>query len=435
MKSFIKDKSLLALYGGNKVFRFKFNRYNSIGKEELIAATKVIKSGHLSSFVGSWPSSDGRSSFYGGKKVLEFEDQICKFFKVKYAVTVNSWTSGLIIAVGALDIEPGDEIIVSPWTMCASATCIINWLAIPIFADINKDTFNLDPDDVEKKITKRTRAIILPDIFGHPSDIEKFLKIKKKYNLKIISDNAQSIGSKFKNKYAGGFFDMGGFSFNHHKHINTGEGGVVVTNSKNYAERLKLLRNHGEAVVQKRNISKINNIIGNNFRLGEIECAIGIEQLKKLKSIVYYRQYLANNISSQLSKLKGLIVPVIKKRYTHSFYYYALRIDTKIIKTSKKKIVKALKAEGVPIREKYENIHLLPMFKRKIAFGNSGIPWTLNSNNSKIIYKKGICPNAENINENEYIGIPLCDYDFNNKNILLIARAFKKIWANLIKFR
>ncbi len=106
---------------------------------------------------------------------------------------------------------------------------------------------------------------------------------------------------------------MGGFSFNHHKHINTGEGGVVVTNSKRYAERLKLIRNHGEAVVQKRNISKINNIIGNNFRLGEIESAIGIEQIKKLKRIINYRQQLASNISSHLSGLKGLIVPVIKK--------------------------------------------------------------------------------------------------------------------------
>lgn len=435
MKSFIKNKNLLALYGGNKISRLKFNRYNSIGKEELVAAVKVIKSGHLSSFVGSWPSSDGRSSFYGGKKVLEFEKRICKFFNVKYAITVNSWTSGLIIAVGALDIEPGDEIIVSPWTMCASATCIINWLAIPIFADINKDTFNLDPDDVEKKITKRTKAIILPDIFGHPADIEKFLRIKKKYNLKIISDNAQSIGAKYKNKYVGSFFDMGGFSFNHHKHINTGEGGVVVTNSKKYAERLMLLRNHGEAVVEKKKIKKINNIIGNNFRLGEIECAIGIQQLKKLKKIIYYRQNLANIISSHLSKLRGLIVPVIKNNYTHSFYYYAIRINKKIIKTNKKKIVEALKAEGVPIRGKYENIHLLPMFKRKIAFGNSGLPWKLNSNNLKIIYEKGICPNAENINKEEYLGIPLCDYDFNNKNILVIVGAFKKIWKNFVKFK
>jgi dTDP-4-amino-4,6-dideoxygalactose transaminase len=435
MKSFVKNKNLLAPRGGNKISRFKFNRYNSIGKEELAAAIKVIKSGHLSSFVGSWPSSDGRSSFYGGQKVLEFEKSICKFFNVKYAITVNSWTSGLIIAVGALDIEPGDEIIVSPWTMCASATCIINWLAIPIFADINKDTFNLDPDDVEKKITKRTKAIILPDIFGHPADIEKFLRIKKKYNLKIISDNAQSIGAKFKNKYVGNFFDMGGFSFNHHKHINTGEGGVVVTNLKKYAERLKLLRNHGEAVVEKRNIKKINNIIGNNFRLGEIECAIGIEQLKKLKKIIYFRQNLANIISSHLSKLKGLILPVIKKNYTHSFYYYGMRIDTKLIKTTKKKIVEALKAEGVPIRGKYENIHLLPMFKRKIAFGSSGLPWKLNSNNLKIIYKKGICPNAESINKEEYLGIPLFDYDFNDKNILVIVDAFKKIWKNFIKFK
>ena len=431
----MKNKNLLGLYGGNKIINFKFKKYNSIGKEELAAATKVIKSGHLSSFVGSWPSSDGRSSFYGGKKVLEFENQICKFFNVKYAVTVNSWTSGLVIAVGALDIEPGDEIIVSPWTMCASATCIINWLAIPIFADIKKDTFNLDPDDVEKKITKRTKAIILPDIFGHPADIDHFLKIKKKYNLKIISDNAQSIGATFKNKYVGSFFDMGGFSFNHHKHINTGEGGVVVTNSRYYSERLKLLRNHGEAVVKKRNISKINNIIGNNFRLGEIECAIGIEQLKKLKKIIKYRQYLASTLSLHLSKLKGLIVPVIKKKYTHSFYYYAMKINTKIIQTNKNQIFKALKAEGVPISKEYANLHLLPIFQRKIAYGNSGIPWKLNLNNSKISYKKGICPYAENLNDNEYLGIAICEYDFNNKNILFIIKAFYKVWNKVIKFR
>ena len=428
----MKNKNL-ALFGGSKAVNVTLKRYNSIGKEEWLAARKVIKSGNLSSFVGSWPSSDGRSSFYGGKNVLRFEKDICKFFNVKYAITVNSWTSGLHIAVGALDVEPGDEIIVSPWTMCASATCIINWLAIPIFADIDPKTFNLNPKEVEKKITKRTKAIILPDIFGHPADIKEFLRIKKKYNVKIISDNAQSIGAKYKKKYTGTFFDMGGFSFNHHKHIQTGEGGVVITNSKYYAERCKLIRNHGEAVVKAKKVKKINNIIGNNFRLGEIESAIGIEQLKKLKNIIKSRQNLAKILTKRLSNLKGLQHPVIKKNYTHSFYYYVMKLDKNIIMKEKKDIADALKAEGVPVFDKFTNLHLLPMYQEKIAYGNSGLPWTLNSRNRYISYKKGICPIAENINDNEYLSIALCDHNFNEKNILFIVNAFQKVWKFFVR--
>ncbi len=422
----------LALNGGPKTIKFKFKSYNSIGKEELIAATKVIKSGNLSSYVGSWSSTDGRSSFYGGDKVLQFEKNICKYFNVKHAITANSWTSGLHMAVGALNIEPGDEIIVSPWTMCATATAIINWMAIPIFADIDPDTFNLDPRDVERKITKKTKAILLTDIFGHPVDIDKFLRIKKKYNLKIISDNAQSIGSRYKKKYSASFFDMGGFSFNHHKHIQTGEGGVVVTNSKFYAERCRLIRNHGEAVVKQRKIKKIENIIGNNFRLGEIESAIGIEQLKKLNNIIKERQNLALTLKKHLSNLKGLQTPIIKKNYTHSFYYFVMKINKNLIKINRNKIAKALRAEGVPVFDKFTNLHLLPMYQKKIAYGKSGLPWTMSVRNKKISYKKGICPKAEYINDHEYLGIALCDYNFDSNNIILVAKAFKKVWRLLV---
>ena len=423
----------LALNGGPKTIKFKFKSYNSIGKEELIAATKVIKSGKLSSFVGSWSSTDGRSSFYGGDKVLQFEKNICKYFNVKYAITANSWTSGLHMAVGALNIEPGDEIIVSPWTMVATATAIINWMAIPIFADIDPDTFNLDPRDVERKITKKTKAILLTDLFGHPVDIDKFLRIKKKYNLKIISDNAQSIGSKYKKKYSASFFDMGGFSFNHHKHIQTGEGGVVVTNSKFYAERCRLIRNHGEAVVKARKIKKIENIIGNNFRLGEIESAIGIEQLKKLNNIIKERQNLALILKKHLSNLKGLQTPIIKKNYTHSFYYFVMKINKNLIQINRNKIAKALRAEGVPIFDKFTNLHLLPMYQKKIAYGKSGFPWSMSTRNKKISYKKGICPKAEYINDHEYLGIALCDYNFDTNNIILVIKAFKKVWRLLVK--
>ena len=236
----------------------KFKKYNTIGSKELIAASNVIKSGELSGFLGS--SGNG---FLGGKKVREFENKIEKYFKVKYAVTFNSWTSGLIACVASLDVAPGDEIIVTPWSMCATATAILHLNCIPVFVDIEEKTYNLDPKKIEQKISKKTKAIMVADIFGHSCDIKKINKIAKKYNLKVICDSAQAIGSKVGKKYTGTMADLGGFSFNYHKHIHTGEGGVVVTNNKIYY-RLCLIRNHGEAVVKTQSL---NNIIGYNFRL------------------------------------------------------------------------------------------------------------------------------------------------------------------------
>ena len=180
-------KNKLAIRGGQKVINFKFKRYNTIGKEETSAAIKVLKTGILSDFIAG-----NNSQFYGGSKVKEFERKLEKYFKVKHALTVNSWTSGLICAVGAIDIEPGDEIIVTPWTMPASATAILHWNAIPVFADINRDSFNIDIKSIEKNITKKTKAILavsnsdnksvdffLTDIFG-ASSILPFNKYKNK---------------------------------------------------------------------------------------------------------------------------------------------------------------------------------------------------------------------------------------------------------------
>ena len=166
----------LALFGGKKTIDYEFQRYNSIGKEELSAATKVIESGALSKFLGS-----SGEEFYGGPKIKEFEDVAAKYFNVKHAITLNSWTSGLIAGIGAFNIEPGDEVIVPPWTMCASATAIINWNAIPVFADIEPDTFCIDPKSVEKLVTKRTKAIMSVDLFGQSANIQALKKIAQKH--------------------------------------------------------------------------------------------------------------------------------------------------------------------------------------------------------------------------------------------------------------
>ena len=268
------------LYKLNNEKKIKFKNFSTIGKEEFNAVKDVLKSGILSGFVAGYPNG-----FNGGKYNQLFENKVKSFYKCKHAIALNSWTSGLIASVGALDVNPGDEIIVSPWTMSATATAILHWNAIPVFADIEPNTFSIDPIKVKKLITKKTKAIITVDIFGHPSKLLELKKIVKNKNIKIITDSAQSPYSFYGNRLAGTQSDIGGFSFNCHKHIQTGEGGVVVTNNKKLAERIKLIRNHAEAIIEKK-IKKINNLVGYNFRLGEMEAAIGIQQLRKLKIIV-----------------------------------------------------------------------------------------------------------------------------------------------------
>ena len=407
---------------------YEFDKYNPIGKEEIEAATKVMKSGILSGYIAR-----GKGEFNGGPKVKEFERDCEKFFNVKHAITVNSWTSGLICAVGALDLNPGDEIIVTPWTMCATATAIINWNCIPRFVDIDKDTFCLDPKLIEKSINSKTKAIMTVDIGGHPSNTRKINEIAKKYKLKVISDTAQAPFSKDGDFFAGTNTDIGGYSLNYHKHINTGEGGILVTNDDELALRMRLIRNHGEACVEDLNVQNISNIVGYNFRLGEIECAIGIEQLKKLPELVNEKRKFARQLNNGLKDLKGLSLPYIHKNCTHSFYIYKMKIDPKITKVSRDTIFQALVSEVIPgLMNGFANLHLLPLFQKKIAYGDNGFPWNSKYYEDNISYQKGICPVAEYLQEKSFLGIQMCMYKFNEENVNDIIKAFQKVWNYLI---
>jgi perosamine synthetase len=424
LSSLMKDK--LALLGGEKLIKNNFQPYNSLGEEERIAVNKVMETGVLSNYLGCWDEK-----FYGGDKVREFESDCADFFNVKHAITVNSWTSGLIAAVGSLDINPGDEIIVSPWTMCASATSILHWNAIPVFADIEEGSFNIDPKSVEKNISERTKAIIAVDIFGQSANMDELLVIANKYGLKIISDTAQSPGAIYKGKYAGTVAHIGGFSLNYHKHIHTGEGGVVVTDDDVLAERIRLIRNHAEAVVGDKNETDLSNMLGHNFRLGEIECAIGIEQLKKLPSIIECRQALAEKLTAGLSKLQGLGLPQVQDDCTHVYYVYPMTIDSSLLGVSRDVIADALEAEGISVFRRYQNLHLLPMYQNKIAYGDKGFPWNSDVVSRDVSYEKGICPIAEEMNDERFLGFGLCVYDLNLDDIADITSVFKKVWGNL----
>ncbi|HJO92919.1 MAG TPA: DegT/DnrJ/EryC1/StrS family aminotransferase [Victivallales bacterium] len=421
----------LAIKGGNKSIKRSFKRYNPIGEEENHAVMEVMKSGELSQYIGAWVDIPGVGGFYGGAKVNEFERMLEKRFKVKHAITLNSATSALIAAIGAIGIAPGDEVIVSPWTMCASATSIIWWNAIPVFADIEEETFNLDPKSVMANITKHTKAIIVPDIFGHPAQLDEIMKIAKKYNLTVLEDSAQSPTALYKGKYAGTVADIGILSLNYHKHIHTGEGGICLTNNSNYAEKIQMIRNHAEAVVEGKGTADLSNMIGFNFRLGEIESAIGIEQFKKIDRLVSAKVNQAERLSEGLGCFKHLRPPVVKKDCTHVYYVYPIIVDCKKLGYSKDTIFNALIAEGIPIGKNYTNIHLLPMYQKKIAYGSNGYPWKSNIYRGKVSYDKGICPVAEDLNENRYFGIGICTYDFSDRDIEDIIKAFQKVWMNL----
>lgn len=424
-----KNRNNLALNGGMPVCK-KLDPFNTIGKQEINAVTKVLKSGKLSGFFAKKDNG-----FLGGEKVIEFEKKICNYFNVKYAIAVNSWTSGLQTAVGAIDIQPGDEVIVTPWTMCATVSSIVSWLGIPVFADIDRDTLNISVKSIKKVLSKRTKAIMLADIHGLSADMDEIKKIAEKHNLKIICDTAQSPGAKYKGAFAGTLGDIGGFSLNYHKHIHTGEGGVLVTNDDYLANRCRLIRNHAECIVTDK--SNLSNMIGSNYRMGEIEAAIGIEQLKKLNKIIKNRQKIAKVIIDIVEDFNFISIPKVPKECTHVYYVLPIIYDESLTGISRKKFVNALKAEGLGdiVFEGYSNIHLLPMFQKKIAFGKEGIPWKSNFYKKEIDYKKGICPVAEDLHDNKFVCFCCCMLDGSEKDLKKLKKIFLKVLSNISEIK
>lgn len=419
-------KRLLAILGGEPAVKAgNFKKHNPIDQDGISEAIKVMRSGRLSEFVGEWCEE-----FYGGPKVQELEEEASKLFGSRFAISANSWTSGLVAAVGAIGVEPGDEIITTPYTMAATATAILHWNAIPVFVDIDSKTFNINANLIEGSITDRTRAIMAVDIYGQPADMDSINAIAKKYRLRVITDAAQSPGAKYKGKFAGTLSDIGGYSFNFHKHIHSGEGGICFTNNEELAENIQLIRNHAEAVVAKMSRTNLANMLGHNFRMGEIEAALLIPQLRKLESIVARRVEIATQLKFNLSGCAGLVTPHVESDRTHSFYTFAMQIPDEVESgVSRKVLANALRAEGVPVSEGYQNIHLLPLYQKKIAYGTRGFPWNSEFNNREISYEKGICPVAEKFHESTVLSLGLCTYDFTNLEVEQIADGITKVWS------
>ena len=422
----------LALHGGTPAVRHIAPHPGILGEADVAAAAEVIRGGVLSGYIGA-PGE----AFMGGPRVRAFEAQCAAHFGVKHALAVNSWTSGLVCAVGAIGIEPGDEVITTPWTMAATATAVLHWAGVPVFADIDRATYNISPAAVLKLITPRTRAVIAVDIFGQSADMTALRDICDHHGLKLLSDCAQAPGALHRGRPAGTLADIGGYSLNYHKHIHCGEGGVLVTNDDRYARRLALIRNHAEAVVQSDEPAELANLLGHNFRLGEIEAAIAAVQLPQLAGRVAARQQAAAALNAGLAGLPGLTTPAMLSGNSHAYYIYGLQLDTLRLGVSRERLLQALRAEGVPgLVGSYQNLHLLPLFKHRIAYGTGGFPWKgTPQGDSPVTYGPGLCPVAEELHSRSFMGLALGQFSHGPEDIAQIVAACKKVWAQLDALR
>lgn len=387
--------SKLALFGGTPVREKPYPLNITTGEEEKGEVVKVLESGILSVFEGA-----NTEYFLGGEQIKLLEQEWADKFGVKHAISVNSATSGLYVAVGAAGIGPGDEVIVTPWTMTATATAILVYNAIPIFCDIAQDTFNMDASCLEKLITERTKAIMPVHLFGHPADMEEIMKIAKKHDLMVIEDAAQAPTALYKGTYAGTIGDIGVFSLNSNKIIQCGEGGIVVTDNDELALRLRLIRNHAEAVIATgMEVKSLVNMLGWNYRMNEVEAAISRVQLSKLEDLLIKRREFVDYLNEKLKPVKGIITPVVKKGCTHTYYRYALKLDKSKIPIPGEVFIKALRAEGMDFYPGYEPLYLQPLYQRKIVYGNAGCPFTCPYYKGNVDYSPGLCPNAEKLRD------------------------------------
>jgi len=383
-------KDALAINGGVPIRKTPFPAWPDYGEEEAAAAAEVIHSGKFA-----------RQS---GSKVAEFERAYADHFGVGYAIAVSNGTAAIHIALSALGIGPGDDVINTSHCFIGTATPVVHAGAVPVFADINPRTFNIDPASIEDKITPYTKAIVPAHMNGLPADMDPIMEIAEKHNLYVVEDAAQAHGARYKGKLAGTIGTIGCFSFWEDKLMTTaGEGGMVIMDDEKLYQRAKMFHHHGElkkdgAYYQGERLYK-HNMLGYNFRMTEIQAAIGLVQLGRLDGYIEKRRHIAHLLTEGLSEIEG-IIPVYEPEYAmHVFYKYIMTLDRAIIKVPVKQFIKTLAAEGIPCSRRYPTpLHQQPIFLEHAGFGNTKFPYEKPFYQGTTHYGGGL-PNAEKLPE------------------------------------
>lgn len=321
-----------------------------IDEEDITEVEKVLR--------GDWITQ--------GSKVEEFEKKIAEYCKVKYAVAVSSGTAALESAYFVAGIREGDEIITSPLTFSATSYPIMALGAKPVFADIDPETLNIDASLIEKVITSKTKAIVPIDFSGQPCQYDEIRKIARKHNFLIIEDAAHSLGSEYKGKKVGSLADMTILSFHPVKLITTGEGGMALTNNKDFYEKLKIYRSHG--IVKNKNKGnwyyEIENP-GHNFRITDFQCALGISQLRKINKFIKRRREIVEMYNRAFKDIDEVIIPYEAKNIKSAWHIYVVQLKLERLKTGRKRIFDELKKEGLRVQVHYMPLHLQPFYKKK----------------------------------------------------------------------
>jgi dTDP-4-amino-4,6-dideoxygalactose transaminase len=419
----------LSINGGKKGRTKNFPSQLDSMREERKACKRIFKRRIFSMFRGNWIPQ-----FWGGAEVRALEKHVSDRFDT-HALAVNSCTSALIIACGAIGLKPGDEVIVSPYSMCCSATAPLHYGAIPVFADVEPEYFCLDPEDVKRKITPKTKAIIVVDLFGQPY-AKEIDEIAKEYGLYVIEDAAQALGAKREGKYAGTLGHIGCYSFTQGKHLTAGEGGMIVTNDSELLIKCALIRNHAESVIHgmhgfdRAKYGMYENMLGYNMRMTEIQAAMLIEQFKKLDRIIKMRRENAYSIMHGLKwNIPFITTYPTRQACEHSYYV----LPFKVIGTSglRDAFINAVKAElteetgridrGVPIGCGYiEPLYRLPLFQNRMHWSIKGCD-----------YSKVFLPVVERLYREELFLTLYHGLRLQKRDIQDICAAFRKVAENI----
>ena len=406
----------LAMHGGTPVRRQPYPLFPDYGDEEIQAAVEVLRSGKLA-----------RQS---GSKVSEFEVAFAEKFKVRHAIAISSGTAAIHTALAALKVGPGDDVINTPHCFIGTATPVVHAGAVPIFADIDSRTFNIEPTSIESRITPYTKAIIPVHLNGCPADLDPILEIADRHNLYVVEDAAQAHGARYKGNYVGTIGAIGCFSFWEDKLITTaGEGGMVITNDSELARRARLFHHHGEdrqdGTYYQGERLYYHASLGYNFRMTEIQGAIGLAQLKKLDGYISQRRKHAHALSTLLSNCESVIPPYEPPDVFHVFYKYILRLNRQVLGVSAKDFVEALRAEGILCSRRYPTpLHQQPLFTNKRGFGRTSAPFSPPWYLGRVQYGSG-SPVAESL-PNDLVQLVMRP-TFTEIDLELISKAINKV--------
>jgi len=353
----------------------------TIGKEELALLEEVIESGALC-----------RNN---GTMVVDFEKEFASLYGVKHCQASTSGTAAIHIALGALDVGPGDEVITTPITDMGSVIPILAQNAIPIFADLDPNTYTLDPADVRKKITDRTKAIIVVHLFGNGADMDVLAAIAEEHDIALVEDCCQAYLTEHRGRKVGTIGSIGCFSLQQSKHITAGDGGMTITNNDKLAERAALFADKGWPRIP--GIRRDHYFLGMNYRMTELQGAVALAQLKKLEDVVSARRSAAVAFTRMIQDIPHVSPPVISSDVNHSFWMYPLQVDVDALGVSIDEFGKRLEETGVPAIPGYTGkpVYMFDLLRLKKVYADTGCPFECPLYGKEIEYKEGLCPRAE----------------------------------------